>query len=415
MIEGVADDGYDGITTRRLRALAGVSERTIYDHFPSKEDYFLATYDQVVAEATGRISRAYRAASEGKGDWTSGLCGAFGAFAAELVERPAPSRLALVEILSLGPDAKERIEQAESIFVSMIRQSFDQAPDPVAVPPGLIRPLVGGVWFVARNRLLEGEAEAFAGCGAELGEWLLSHRTASPIPLMSIPRPPSPWVEAEGRSSSGAAEDRARLLRASATLIARGGFSALAESEVARLAEVAPATFAAHFEDAHDCFVATLEFLSAQALARALRESEGASTWAAAVCQAIRSLFLQIAADRAFARAAFAEPFAAGPVGMDRRRTLVQGFANVLLRRAPDGHRPTELVAEAIVGAVWSLVQRQVRKGNAQRLPTLTGHAAFLALAPIVGTETALETIASALGSSGRPAAPRRRALGSQG
>jgi AcrR family transcriptional regulator len=391
MIDACARHGYGGTTARELVALAGVSKKALYQRFAGKEDCFLATYDLVVRQAMERISSAYRSAPDRDSDWASGLCLAFDAFAAELVERPGPSRLALVEIFAAGPQAVGRIERAEAGFVAMVRQSLDQAPDGLVIPPALIRPIIGGVWFVARSRFLEGRAEEFASCGAELGEWLLTYRTSASVPVSSMQMPRRPLEPAE--LYGDAADERTRILRAAALSIPRGGFEAMGEAQLVELAEVSTATFFAHFEDMDQCFVATLEFLSARALARALRESDGASSWEAGVCRAVRAFFLQIAEDPALARAGFVEPFATGPAGGERRAALIRGFSSVLMRRAPRDKQPTPLVAEAVVGAVWSLVRRQVAQGRSRQLPPLSARGAFLVLAPIVGPDVARETI----------------------
>jgi AcrR family transcriptional regulator len=395
MIEACARHGYGSTTARELVALAGVSKKALYQRFAGKEDCFLATYDLVVRQAMDRISSAYRSAPDRESDWASGLCSAFDAFAAELVERPAPSKLALVEIFAAGPEAVERIERAETGFVAMVRQSLDQAPDGLAIPPALIRPLIGGIWFVARSRLLEWRAEEFACCGAELGEWLLAYRTSTSIPVVPTPMPRRPLDRADFYGD--VADERTRILRATALSIARGGLEAVSEAQIVELAELSPATFSTHFEDTSQCFVATLEILSAQALARALRESDGASSWEASVCRAVRALFLQVAEDPALARVGFVEPFATGPAGAGRRAAVMRGFSAVLAGRAPRDLQPTPLVAEAIVGAVWSLAQRQVAKGRSRQLPLLSARGAFLVLAPIVGADVAREAIKAEL------------------
>jgi hypothetical protein len=234
----------------------------------------------------------------------------------------------------------------------MIRRSLAGAPDGRTISAALIRPLLGGIWFVSRSRLLEGRSEALATCGAELLEWLLSYRSAAPVPLLGVPREaarPEPTLVFVSRTSVG--------------------------------------------EEVQECLLARLEFMSAQALARALRESEGAANWAEGVFWAIRAIFREIAEDRAFARAAFIDSFAAGPAGAERRTALMRGFADLLARRAPAESRPDPLVAEAIVGSVWSMAHRHVARDRAQRLPALSAPAAFLALAPIVGAEKALATV----------------------
>ena len=405
MVEACAGRGLAATSVRDVVSLAGVSNKTLYKHFGDKKGCFLATYDAVIEDAVGRISAAYREEPGDQRDWAGGLCRAFDAFAAELVERPASSRLALVEIFAAGPEALPRIDQAEAVFVTIIRQSLDQAPDGLNVSSALIRPLVGGVWFVSRSRLLAGRAEEFARCGAELGFWLLSYRTAASLPPLDASTTPAHPVAYPGRRRGGVEDERTRILRAAASLIARGGFADFSDLRLAESAEVDVAAVAAEFASPSACFLATLELLSAEALARALRESREGADWPGEVCRAVRALCLQITEDRALARAAFVEVFGVGPAGTERRVALMHGFAAMLVRRAPADRRPSPLVAEAIVGSIWSLLRREVLGGRTRRLPSLWPSAAFIALAPILGAEEALEAIGAELsGPDGRAA-----------
>ncbi len=43
-------DGYDNASMDRIAELAGASKRTVYNHFPSKEDLFQAVLEQFMAE-----------------------------------------------------------------------------------------------------------------------------------------------------------------------------------------------------------------------------------------------------------------------------------------------------------------------------------------------------------------------------
>jgi AcrR family transcriptional regulator len=393
MIEVVAERGYTGVTTRRLRALAGVSEKTIYAHFPGKEAYFLATYDQVVHEAMGRIQTAYRAGEEGGQDWKAGLCRAFEAFTSEIVERPRQSRLALLDVLAAGPVAQDRIEHAEAVFAQMIAQSFAQAPDEVAMPQSLLRSLVGGIWFVTRSRLLRDRPSAIAGSGRQLLDWMLTYRdpAVEALPRRApVPAPP----RRDGRCRSDE-DERMRLLRAVAELAAKGALPTLTSLQITRHAGLESLAFSRHFEGVADCFFASLELMSIEAVARARKESKDAEDWATALCRSVRALLCQIGEDPVFARAAFIAVYTAEPSGTQRRADLMRSFAALLAQRAPEGSKPSAVVAEAIVGSVWSIAHRHVVHDRALMLPSLWPHASYLALAPIVGAEAARDTISA--------------------
>jgi AcrR family transcriptional regulator len=397
MIEACDRHGYRATTTRELVALAGVSKKALYQHFDSKADCFFRTFDLVVRQAAARIVTAYRAAPDRERDWSAGLCRAFEAFIAELVERPGPSRLALIDVLAVGPEASGYVDRAEDIFIAMICQSLAQAPDGLAISRQLLRPLIGGIWFVSRNSLMEGEAEGLADSAPALLSWILAYRGVEAVPGVR----PRPAVRSElmlgGREDRLA--ERTRLIRATAALVADGGFGALSEPQIVAVAGTDPASFGRYFEDVGGCFLATLDHLAAAALARAMRESSGAPDWPTGVHLAIQAIFSQIAEDRALARAAFLDEFSADPAGSERRAALMRGFADAFLRRVPRHNRPIPLVAEAIVGSIWSLARRRVLVGQAATLPALSAHGAFLALAPILGAEQARAALQGEVGS----------------
>lgn len=393
MIEACARHGYAETTAREVVALAGVSTKALYKHFGSKEECFLATYDVVVQQAIGRISAAYRGELNGReSDWSGGLCRAFDAFVDELIERPAPSRLALVEIFAAAPSAMPRIDRTEAHFTTMIATSLAQGRDGVELPPALLRALIGGIWFVARTRFLEARPRDVSAGGAELREWLLAYRSAA---ASQVPAPLPRRSERAAEESMGdeVASERVRMLRVAAVVVARGGYPALSVGEVVEAAGLDEAEFAAHFGDTRACFVALLEWWSARAFADALRESEGAPTWAAGVYRTVEALFHRLADDPGLARAAFLDVFAAGPVGTDRLATILRGLAEALVRRAPMEGRPSPLVAEAIVGAVWSIAHRYIAKDQRARLPASVARAAYVTLAPILGPDGALAAI----------------------
>lgn len=355
MIEACARKGYAATTVNEVVKLAGTSKKTLFSHFGSKEECFLATYDLAVSQAVARISAAYRARPDEERDWAAGLCRAFDAFAAELVERPHASRVALVDILAADAAAAERIERSEATFGWMINRSLAQAADGTTLPPTLLRSLLGGIWFVARVHLVEGNSEQIAGSGELLRDWILSYHSplARQVPL-AVAVPPGEGSGLRRRRPDG------------------------------------------------EVLADRLERLCAEALMRALRAGEGAPDWASGICRAVRAIYLQIAGDREFARAAFGEALAAGPAVAERRVALLRGFASSFTRRVPAEQRPHPLVAEAIAGAVWSIAHRCALNRTLNQLPALSGQAAFLAIAPVVGAEQALATIRAEFLGEGR-------------
>src|SRR4051794_6931013 len=77
MVAAVAQHGYPETTVSELVGLAGVSKSTFYEHFASKEECFLRTFETVVNEASARVAIAYRSA----GNLEERLAAAFSRFA----------------------------------------------------------------------------------------------------------------------------------------------------------------------------------------------------------------------------------------------------------------------------------------------------------------------------------------------
>jgi AcrR family transcriptional regulator len=372
MIEAVARHGYTATTVEELTSLAGVTKKALYRHFDGKLECFLSTYDAVISGGVERISAAYRGGPGDERDWAQALCRAFDAFVEVLAARPKPWRLALVEVLAAGPVALERIEHGEALFERMIAHSLAQAPGGVTLPPVLVKGVVHGVWYVARGRLLEAQPAAMAGCGQELLDWLLCYRCAAAGELDLAAGPPPRCLVRERRAQRIGDEPRIRMLRAAAQIAAAGGYEALTSGQIVGLADVEWDAFSQQFKGTEECFLASVELLSAQALGHALHDSEGAPSWPAAVCRALQRLLAEVAEDPVFARVAFVEIFAAGPAGVQRRSALMRSFAEVLERHAPPTRQPSPLVLEAIVGAVWGIVHHQVVHGRARALPCTT-------------------------------------------
>lgn len=59
-LDACAGHGWPETTVQELVSLAGVSKSTFYEHFSSRDECFLATFDEVVAVASAQIGEAYR-------------------------------------------------------------------------------------------------------------------------------------------------------------------------------------------------------------------------------------------------------------------------------------------------------------------------------------------------------------------
>jgi AcrR family transcriptional regulator len=420
MIEAVAAHGYAATTVDEIVGLAGVSTKALYKHFSSKQECFLCTYDAVMEDLAAQIATAWREGRER--DRTAGLSCGIDAFVQEIACRPEAARLALVEVLAAGPAVLGRIERAQLGFERIIAQGLGQASGGLEPPPLVARGVAGGIWYVARARLLSDRVEQQVGLGEELRRWMLAYSSTA-VRLLD------PRLRPDGRDDAGAGPSLSRgvadglapgdamrasrrlvpshregmpegdehtcILWTAARIVAREGYEELSVARILDEAEVSDEAFFALYGGVEECFVAALELLSAQALARVERTGRSAPDWPAAVCVTVGSLMRHIAGDPVFARCAFVEIFAAGAPGAACRERLLRSLAELLLRTAPEPTTP--IVAEAIVGAVWSIVHHHVVRDATHLLPCLTDHVAYIALAPLLGAEQAARAILEGL------------------
>jgi AcrR family transcriptional regulator len=388
MIVAVDRQGYQKTTAREVCRLAGVSERAFYELFDNKQGCFLASYDTIVERGVERIAAAYRS----QGAWQTKLRAAFDAYATEVVSDPKAARLVLVEVLGAGPAAVARLRSTRLIFEQIVSASFSEAPDGVTLPPLIVKGIVCGVERITRQRLLAGGVEELPALADELLAWALSYRSPAATALAATsaahdewPAPcwPRPRVE----------NDWARILRCAARIAATNGYAQLTPAQIVCDARVSEATFFELFDSTEQCFLDALDRLGLEALVCAARASQSSEDRLAGVHRGIAALMQHIATTPVLVRVGFVEIFVVGPAGIQRRERLLGQFTDLLAKSLPESQGSSALVTEASVGAIWGIVHHHVTRGATHLLPGLADYATYLALAPVVGHEAAVQVI----------------------
>jgi AcrR family transcriptional regulator len=379
--------GYAVTNIKLLSALAGVSRQTFYDRFGTTEACFLATYEYVVGRAARHVGVAYQS----KEDWEAKLRAAFDAYASEVLSEPKAARIALVEVLGAGPAALAESDRGRQAFEQMISASFGQAPDGVTLPPLIVKGIVCGVERITRQRLLAGSVEELPALADELLSWTHSYRSrgaarlAAASPAQNRRAPCCPRARAES--------DRARILRSAAQIVAAKGYARLTPAQIVCDAGLSEERFHQLFESTEQCFLDALDRLGLEALVCVSRASRGSEDWLVRLHSGMAALMQHLAANPALVRVAFVEVFALGPAGIKRRERLLGQFTDLLAKSVPRSHRPSDLVAEASVGAICGIVHYHVTRGGTYRLSGLADYATYIALAPVIGGEAAVQVI----------------------
>jgi AcrR family transcriptional regulator len=402
MVEAVARHGYAGTTLGELVTLAGVSKSTFYEHFESKQDCFLATFDEIVAQLSTRVGTAYRSGD----DFREKLIAGLGAFMSVAVEEPAAASLATIDSLTLGVAGVEHRERASHAFEALIQQSFDHSPTPHRVSAMTVRAIVAGIRGVTYRRLRTGRREELPDLVEDLAEWALGYQapdgevTLSAVAAANRPSEPGEaggeleddrpgWDEPpDSRLSRRTLTQRERIVRGAARVVVANGYAALSIPAISATAGISNQTFYEHFASKRDAFLVAFDILAGEALAVGGTAFQREDDHAAAIGAGLRALLEHVAANELFARLAFFELPTAGPVALDRADATLDSFTAFL----EPGDRPSQIdgplpsaVLEAIPTGIWAVIQHEIVRGRSSALPELAPDIARIVIAPLPG------------------------------
>lgn len=165
MADVAAERGAGQASVAHVVSRAGVSRRTFYDLFEDREDCFLATFDEALAQAAAMVIPAY----EGQTRWREQIRAALLALLVFCEEQPALARLCVVEALAAGPRALERRTEVVQLLVRAVDGGRAERPVRVPEPPPLAAEgVVGAVLSVIHQRLAAGGPEALTPLVGEL-------------------------------------------------------------------------------------------------------------------------------------------------------------------------------------------------------------------------------------------------------
>lgn len=428
MVQAVQEHGYVATTISELVARARISRRSFYEHFHNKDECLLATYDTVIA----RLGRRLENAQAGAGSWSEELEACIRALFDAAGDRPDAARLVCVEMGAAGPAGVERWAQGAQLLQRYIVDGFARATGPGTVPDPVARAIVGAVRRILYTRVKR--ARSARALRAELLElvpdlleWIACYYPSPPgLPLRPRPlRGAATRTQLGGRApgtlsahplAGGGRElprglprgehnlprgfvthnQRERIFDAIANLTAARGYPALSLDEVAAEAAISLQTFYAHFANKEEAFIAAYETGHARTMAIIIQTLARQRSWAGAVRAGAGALLQLLASEPSYAHLACVDVMIAYPHMAQRAHEANDFYASLLDLRIPSDS-PTlpapPVVGEAIVGGVYELLHDYVLRGHTARLPELTDHVAYIALAPFMGAQKAWEAI----------------------
>jgi AcrR family transcriptional regulator len=152
MIEVVSDRGYPETRVVDVIGVAGVSRKTFYELFDSKEDCFLAAYDVLLENLLGEATNQFE--SMPGAPWAERVSAALGTLLNHLAEHPSEARFAIVEVLAAGPKALARRDAALRQFTGFLEAGRSETS--VELPGITSLAIAGGINELLYSEILHG-------------------------------------------------------------------------------------------------------------------------------------------------------------------------------------------------------------------------------------------------------------------
>jgi AcrR family transcriptional regulator len=187
--ELVAERGYRKTTIDLIAKTARVALVTFYEQFGSKEECFLAAFDESVDAAAVALAELV----DPERPWPEQISSGLEVFLEMVVTEPARAKLCLVESQAAGTAALARYQGMLERIAPKLREGRALNPRASRLPDGLEVAIAGGLAWLVHQRLVAGRAEELKGLLPEMLQVTLT-----------------PYV-GEGEAGEAAAAAQARL------------------------------------------------------------------------------------------------------------------------------------------------------------------------------------------------------------
>jgi AcrR family transcriptional regulator len=383
MVATVADKGYETTTVADLVELSGVSRSAFYRHFEDKQACFIAAVEAMVEPTLKRLG-----ADESAPPGMERARQAFTSLIETIVEQPAAAKMCVVEVYAAGEAGAALVDRTMESATELAAALLEQVPERQGMPRELVRSIVGGIQKVIHKRLYRGQEKELLDLVPQLWDWIFCY-PIPPGPLKARRRRNVKALPFEERQRT--ANPPERLLRALAAVVADKGYPETTVAEVVSRANTSQRTFYEHFKNKEDAIVAALDSGSAHMLAAALPAFRRASDWKHAVHDTIEAMFCWGAEEPEYARMGGVEMYAAGKRALDQREVVTEGMEGLLSPGYELRPETPPIAAEAVGGALYSLLYDHVNKKGPETLPDLVPALVYVTLAPFLEAEEAYE------------------------
>ncbi len=410
-VEVVGEHGYGATTVDALAAAAGVSTATLYELFSGKQELVLDAGD-AIAHELGGAARARPAVPED--DLRRALAGVLSAVVDAVLRAPAAARLAVVDIVTVGPPGVERRRRLTTELEESLRRAA--TPDGrTAVSDPALSVLAGGTMAVLERHLRTGKLRPLRAAALDLAGWGALYETDAPRrapapgvhpPSASAADAPSPFTLPLPRGRHGLPpafvkrHQRARILEAVLTVSAQHGFEATSVRDLIAAAGMSHQTFYQHFASKEDAWSAAFDQAFVELFAAAWYAAAPQRDAEAKVTAAVSACLNHLAAEPARARLLLVDAPSAGRAATSAIDDATEAFTRLITRAPGDRGKQPAIVPFALVGGIVSLIAGWVVDDRTAELPELTSALVEIVFVPLFGSPAARAAAAASVGAT---------------
>jgi AcrR family transcriptional regulator len=372
-----SERGYEAMNVSDLVALSGVSRGDFYRHFSDKRDCFLAT----MFECMKRLTSAVVDSVEEEGVPLTAVLDA-------VLAQPAAARICLGEAYAAGPEASALLERVavkfeDVAFAALAKRHGAPVPRPVC------RGIIGGLRTVVETRLRRRTEPELRDLADDLFGWSVAY----PPPTRPLRRRRVTGrggaTEKSGERHLPSSDPGARIVEAATRVIAKEGFPATTIKGVAEAAQVSLATLYRTFAGKEEILDAILDAGISNLAGRVGPVVRRARSWTQGIQLGSEAMLAFLASEPDFARVVSAEVHAAGAQALERRQDWIDRALPHLVPAPGESTAMPAVAAEAIAGAVMTLIEHHVRSKGPESLRDLAPTVIYMVLAPSVEVERA--------------------------
>jgi AcrR family transcriptional regulator len=148
--ELVSERGYQKTTIELIAKTARVALSTFYEQFSSKEECFLAAFDETMDAA----AEIFAELLDEEQEWADQVAAGLEIALEMVVGEPARAKLCIVEAQAAGGEALKRYQGMLERLAPKLREGRAHNPRASRLPDGLEVAIVGGLVWLVHQRLL---------------------------------------------------------------------------------------------------------------------------------------------------------------------------------------------------------------------------------------------------------------------